>query len=163
MIKHTTSSVFVFSLDSGIWKTLLINHKKLNKWMIPGGHVEPFENPAEAAIREVKEETGIDINLVSFIHVPLPPWDDSTWVLPPEFIYDEKIPAYGTNCEHVHVDCLYIGIASSVKCKMNKSESNDIFWYSICELTNLNMFETTRRLCEYIVMKLELDPKKALP
>ena len=39
-------------------------NKKLNKWLQPGGHIEYTETPAETAIRETKEETGIDIQIV---------------------------------------------------------------------------------------------------
>ena len=57
--KHATSSVFLFcSTDQG-WRLGLIHHPRFGRWMLPGGHVEPHENPAEAAVREVSEETGI--------------------------------------------------------------------------------------------------------
>ena len=34
-------------------------------WELPGGKVERYESPSEAAIREVKEETGYEVELVS--------------------------------------------------------------------------------------------------
>ncbi len=37
-----------------------------NTWTIPGGHMEFGESPEETAIREVKEETGMDIENVRF-------------------------------------------------------------------------------------------------
>jgi ADP-ribose pyrophosphatase YjhB (NUDIX family) len=42
-------------------KVLLVkrrNPPSTNKWSLPGGHVEPWENILEAAARELKEETG---------------------------------------------------------------------------------------------------------
>ena len=33
------------------------------QWNYPAGHVDEFENITEAAIREVKEETGLDVKL----------------------------------------------------------------------------------------------------
>ena len=55
-------TVAVFVVHAGA--VLLHRHKKLEMWLPPGGHVEPGELPDEAAIRETKEEAGIDIVLV---------------------------------------------------------------------------------------------------
>lgn len=38
---------------------LLIFHKRLRKWLPPGGELLPNETPLEAAIRELAEETGL--------------------------------------------------------------------------------------------------------
>ena len=50
-------------------------NKKLNKWLQPGGHIEGLETPIETAIRETKEETGVDIRIVgpSFIQDKIEP------------------------------------------------------------------------------------------
>lgn len=44
-------------------KILLVYHKKFNKYLQPGGHVEDGEEFYAAAIREVFEETGITIDI----------------------------------------------------------------------------------------------------
>lgn len=41
-------------------KVLLMDHKKAELWLPPGGHVEPGENPRETVRREAKEKLGID-------------------------------------------------------------------------------------------------------
>ncbi len=45
-------------------KILLIHHRKLNKWLPLGGHIELDEDPEQAALREAKEESGFDVELL---------------------------------------------------------------------------------------------------
>ena len=52
---------FIFHED----KVLLIHHNKLDLWLPVGGHMDQNETPDEALIREIQEETGLNI---SFIH-----------------------------------------------------------------------------------------------
>ncbi len=49
---------YIFSGD----KVLLIYNRKLNKWLPVGGHIELNETPDSALIREIKEETNLDID-----------------------------------------------------------------------------------------------------
>src|SRR5262249_3633492 len=45
-------------------KVLLIHHRKLDKWLPLGGHVELDEDPEQAALREAKEESGLEVELL---------------------------------------------------------------------------------------------------
>ena len=54
------ASAFVLNHDN---KILLIWHKKFNKFIQPGGHINDGEEPYETAMREVLEETHIHINI----------------------------------------------------------------------------------------------------
>lgn len=55
---HFTASGFVVSPDLG--SVLLVHHRRLDRWLQPGGHVDPDDRSVEgAARREIEEETGI--------------------------------------------------------------------------------------------------------
>jgi 8-oxo-dGTP pyrophosphatase MutT (NUDIX family) len=54
-------TVAVFVVNEG--RVLLHWHRKLQRWLPPGGHIEPNELPDEAAVREVMEETGVAATL----------------------------------------------------------------------------------------------------
>mgnify|MGYP003405822479 CR=1 FL=1 len=52
---------FFLPYDQSAGKIYLGHHKKANDWIPPGGHIEPGENPSQAAVREMKEELGVVI------------------------------------------------------------------------------------------------------
>lgn len=54
---HVTGSAIVWAPDGAV---LLHRHKRLHRWMQPGGHLDPGESPWQAAVRETREETGVD-------------------------------------------------------------------------------------------------------
>ncbi len=54
---HFTASAWILSPDKQ--EAFLIHHKKLNKWLQPGGHADDDENLLNVAIKEIHEETGI--------------------------------------------------------------------------------------------------------
>ena len=60
MERHFTVTGFVVEGD----RTLLHWHQKLQLWLPPGGHIDPDEDPVQAVVREVREETGIAAEVV---------------------------------------------------------------------------------------------------
>jgi 8-oxo-dGTP pyrophosphatase MutT (NUDIX family) len=101
---HITASAFV--IDPAQSAMLLIQHAFLNRWLQPGGHVDPGESPIRAALREVKEEIGIDESELTLI-----PLDDGNPEIPLD-IDSHDIPANKTKQEgaHVHHDFRYLFI-----------------------------------------------------
>lgn len=60
LLEVPTVSVAVLD-DAG--RLLLVRHVEGDDWTTPGGMVEPCETPADAAVREVWEETGLSVEL----------------------------------------------------------------------------------------------------
>lgn len=59
--QHFTASAVVIHNDH----VLLVHHRRISAWLPPGGHIDDFEMPHEAAVREVFEETGVKVEVVS--------------------------------------------------------------------------------------------------
>ncbi|MBT5285802.1 MAG: NUDIX domain-containing protein [Euryarchaeota archaeon] len=78
-------------------RILFVEHPQRG-WEIPGGHLEEHEQPEDALLRELKEETGMIGRLVSWNktyypkgwvgHVVVPPTEKSSWT-----VRDEKVAA----------------------------------------------------------------------
>ena len=100
VIRHFTATAVI--LDDG--RVLLIDHPKLGWWLPPGGHVEPNEDPVQAVRREVREEVGLEVDLVTddrFSHPAV------GIVAPPFTILVEDIPD-PRNGDHQHIDMVYV-------------------------------------------------------
>jgi 8-oxo-dGTP pyrophosphatase MutT (NUDIX family) len=62
----------VFRREAGTWPTALVWHPRPDCWLPSGGHVENTENTEGAAIREAREETGLDVQLLPGPAAPVP-------------------------------------------------------------------------------------------
>ncbi len=63
---HTTPGQVDFTVEVFVvhrQRVLLRWHDKLDFWLSVGGHIELNEDPIEAALREVKEEVGLDVRI----------------------------------------------------------------------------------------------------
>ncbi|MCW1887975.1 MAG: NUDIX domain-containing protein [Candidatus Moranbacteria bacterium] len=70
---HTAPGQIDYAVDVFVVyenKVLLRFHDKHDLWLAPGGHIELDELPEEAAVREVLEEVGLDVELVFEDSVP---------------------------------------------------------------------------------------------
>ena len=101
-------------------KILFIHHKKLNKWLFVGGHIEPNEDPESAVIREAKEETNLDIDLLGERY---PRKDD--------FITPFALQRNIVKENHIHMDLFYVAIAKNVELiKPKEDEVLNYKWFS---------------------------------
>jgi len=80
--------VFIFNPAGEL--LLLKSHKWPGKYVVPGGHVELGERIEEAAVREAKEETGLDVYDLEFINFQQFMYDPSFWK-PKHFIFFDYV------------------------------------------------------------------------
>jgi 8-oxo-dGTP pyrophosphatase MutT (NUDIX family) len=128
-----TATTFIVYED----RTLLLLHRKLNMWVPPGGHIDPHELPDQAALREVREETGLDVELLShgsaLGHV---------LVLPqPYCILLEDITP-----DHQHIDLIYFARVRSGSLVHAEREAVDARWLTWEELAAPEIAEDIREL-----------------
>jgi len=126
--------------------------------MVPGGHIEPFENQIEAAIRETREETGLDIKFFSFLH-ERNEVNDSDWLLPPEYFFQQLIPATSNVEAHYHLDFAYLAFSKDLDFSFNTNETKDIKWVDLEEALNYDLFDGTRFIIKNISNKFKNNDK----
>ena len=128
-----TATTFV--VDDG--RTLLIYHKKIGAWFPPGGHIDLDELPDEAAIREVREETGLDVRLVS----GRSKLGDVEVLSQPECILLEQITP-----THQHIDLIYFARITGGALEINDSEADGYRWCSREDLEDRDIRQDIRTL-----------------
>ena len=109
---HLTASACV--VDPNRNKTLLLLHKKLGRWLQPGGHADGDGNLAHVAWREAFEETGID-----GLKILLPSVD----------LDIHPIPAHGSDPEHLHYDVRFIVLSPPNAAVRANDESIETGWF----------------------------------
>ena len=63
MIREKSCGALVYRKKQDRLELLLIRHKNGGHWSFPKGHVETGETEPQTALREIKEETGLDVGL----------------------------------------------------------------------------------------------------
>ena len=98
--RHFTATAYI----SARGHTLLLWHAKLHMWLPTGGHCEPNEDPTEAAIREAREESGLDVEIIQ-------PTDllkcSGPAVLPPPTVILIEDIVRADQPFHQHIDFVY--------------------------------------------------------
>ena len=110
-------------------KVLLVHHKKLNLWLPAGGHIDKDETPDEALTREIKEETGIKIEILNKNDMPIEGNVKENLGVP----FHANVHSVG---DHEHCCLFYICKAlNPEKLEINK-ELKNFKWFSDDELYN---------------------------
>jgi acetylornithine deacetylase/succinyl-diaminopimelate desuccinylase-like protein/8-oxo-dGTP pyrophosphatase MutT (NUDIX family) len=129
---HLTGSAIVVSTDGA--RTLLLHHRKLDRWLQPGGHADPGETTGEeVALREALEETGVP-GLALHPKAPRPLDVD---------VHD--IPARGAEPAHQHLDLRYLVVApQGASFRRSTEETRDMRWLGWDEVAALGQEGPTR-------------------
>jgi 8-oxo-dGTP diphosphatase len=130
-IRHFTASAIVFDDQQ---RVLLVHHNKIGRWLYPGGHIDPDEDPTQAAIREVLEETGVSAEVISD---PLPAYPSVTVHPPPYAILEMQVSdsKIGT---HRHIDLVYVLRSASRQLTAQREEVSAAQWVSIADVAALD-------------------------
>jgi nucleoside triphosphatase len=127
-----TVGVFIFNQQGKL--LLLQSHKWPGVYVVPGGHVELGERLDEAAVREAKEETGLDIYDLEFINFQ-------------QFIYD---PAFWKQRHFLFFD--YAAKTNSTEVVLN-DEAQTYIWIESKEALELELDSYTRKSIEIYIKK----------
>lgn len=132
---HFTASCYV--LD-GRGRLLLHHHRRLDRWLQMGGHVEGDESPEVTALREGAEESGLrDLTLLG------------------DGIFDldiHGIPAAKSEPDHDHYDVRYLArTAMPDAIALDRAESNDLAWVTLDRAAELMPGSESRRVLRKII------------
>jgi len=103
-------------------KVLFVFHKQLQRWLPIGGHIELDEHPEQAAIREAKEESGLDVELVGE-RLPIQSEDGFIPLLAPTYMDMHLIKE-----PHWHIGMIYFAKVKTGEVTLNVEEHQDIQW-----------------------------------
>jgi 8-oxo-dGTP diphosphatase len=146
---HFTASAIVI----GLGHILLVHHKRIGAWLPPGGHINQTEMPHQAAVREVLEETGVSIEILS---EPLPVIADSDAFFPPQPLCIHTVKAFENKTDVYHFDLTYLAKPRSSKNLLPNicysKEVNEARWFRLEEVADLSKDLLAKNVPELITL-----------
>lgn len=142
---HVTGSAWIVNADYS--RVVLLHHRKLEKWVQPGGHCDGEREVLSVAQRETWEETGLQ----------------STPLLGGA-IFDidvHQIPTYWNTPEHLHFDVRYLLLADDSQKIICSHESKAVRWVGLEEALQLSGEESVARMVKK-TLQLGYDSKHHL-
>lgn len=131
MLGHLTGSALV--VDPAGERVVMLHHRKLRRWLQPGGHCDGDSNLAAVALREATEETGLGGLLVHPVAIDLD-------------VHEVDPPADGP---HLHLDVRYLVLAPDPRDPPGNDESTAIRWVRVEEVDALGIDAGTRRMIDH--------------
>lgn len=122
-----TAEVFIVHRN----KVLLRKHDKYKIWLSVGGHIELDEDPVQAAVREVKEEVGLDVKILDTRRYTQDA-PDAIQLIPPQFLSKNRVSP-----THEHVTFIYFATSDTdVFVNEGAEASEEIRWFTKEELAD---------------------------
>ena len=118
-----TVEAFVVHKD----RVLLIYHRQLGKWLPLGGHVEVNEDREQALFREIKEESGLEVDILR--QKPAQEFEGRKYLYAP--VYLDVHPITPT---HHHIGLVHFATAASDQVTLAADEHEAIRWFAEAEL-----------------------------
>lgn len=125
-------------------KFLLLKHPKLQKWVPPGGKIEPNEMPEDAALRECFEETGLQVKLFGGTS-PL---------------VNGLVNCHGMEYNHAtenslsHLDFIYFAKANPDAKGNFPDLKKEVHWFLIEDIYCLDTFSSVPKWCEFFLKNM---------
>ena len=146
MNKIYLASPIIIKEDKGIKKILLVKRAKepyIGNWQLPGGKIEPEETAEEAAVREVKEETYLELKNIKFVK----DYDHYYPDLNEHYVYKAFIGDVGEKDETID--------DINKKIKLESKEATEFKWASKEDLIKMKL-QWGAKLISYDYFNIEL-------
>ena len=127
-VGHITGSSWLVDVAGD--RVLLAHHRKLGRWLQPGGHSDGDPDTLAVALREAREESGLEVRVL----------DDA--------IFDidvHRIPARDREPAHLHFDVRFVVQAEHDRFRVS-DESYALAWVPTAELGDLTDEESVLRM-----------------
>ena len=142
---HLTASAWILSSDHR--RFLLTHHRKLGRWLQLGGHVDGEPEVHRAALREAREESGIEVfDLIGHRgeNVPLD-------------LDVHRIPALGEEPAHLHYDVRFLLVSEPGQLGRSSAESLELRWFESGDLASVPYEESLDRMARKAASRLATD------
>lgn len=143
---HITGSAWVVSADGE--RHLLLHHRKLDKWLQPGGHADGEDDVAQVALREAAEESGL--TGLSVVDTAPRVLDVDVHEIPARYAPDGAL----VEDAHEHHDVRFLVQATSDETLRQNEESNALRWCTAEEVRQLTSETSVLRLLEKATRRL---------
>jgi 8-oxo-dGTP pyrophosphatase MutT (NUDIX family) len=111
-------------------RVLVIHHRKLGRWLPLGGHIELDEDPEHAALREAREESGLDVELIG--RRPPTTGPGTRALIAPQYLDIHRI-----SDTHEHIGMIYFARPRGGEVTLASEEHHAIRWCTEAELDEL--------------------------